>query len=71
MKDKMYMAIDQYGNTFHGLKNPRKDLIEKIGVKHVSKMYIDDVHGNTFHVGYIIGGHWLSVFEVVPMRKVA
>ena len=26
---KMYMAIDQYGHTYHGLKHPRKDLCER------------------------------------------
>jgi len=71
LKNKMYMAINQYGNTFHGLKNPRKDLMEKIGVKHASKMYVDDLTGKTFHIGYIIGGHWLTVYEVVPTQKVA
>lgn len=27
---KMYMAIDQYGQTYHGLKHPRKDLCERL-----------------------------------------
>jgi len=36
-----YMAIDQYGTTYHGLTRPRKDLMERIGRKHVAKMYTD------------------------------
>jgi len=71
MKDKMYMAIDQHGNTFHGLKNPRKDLMEKIGVKHASKMYVDDTIGKAVHIGYIVGGLWLTIYEVIPVRKSA
>ena len=37
----MYMAIDQYGRTFHGLKHPRKDLMERLSNKHCSKMFVD------------------------------
>ena len=38
---KMYMAIDQYGHTYHGLKHPRKDLCERLCCSHVEKMYQD------------------------------
>jgi hypothetical protein len=65
---KQYMAIDQYGHTYHGLTHPRKDLCERIGRQHVSKMYIDGKDGKTYHGGYVIGGLWLSVCEVTPMR---
>lgn len=34
---KMYMAIDQYGHTYHGLKHPRKDLYERLCRSHVEK----------------------------------
>lgn len=34
---KMYMAIDQYGQTYHGLKHPRKDLCERLCRSHVEK----------------------------------
>ena len=34
---KMYMAIDQYGHTYHGLKHPRKDLCERLCNSHVEK----------------------------------
>lgn len=70
-EQKQYMAIDQYGQTFHSLgPNPRKALCEKLCRKHVSKMYRDTADG-TKHVGYIIGGLWLELFEVRPMRKAA
>ena len=65
---KLYMAIDQYGNHFHGLTHPRKDLQRMLSGK-VSKMLIDDNDGKTYHVGYIVGHHWCNVYEVQPMRK--
>ena len=34
---KMYMAIDQYGQTYHGLKHPRKDLCERLCNSHAEK----------------------------------
>lgn len=66
----MFMAIDQYGHHYDGLKDPRKDLLNRLGKKHVEKMYRDDKDGKSYHVGYIVGGLWLSVYEVIPMRKV-
>lgn len=44
---KMYMAIDQYGQTYHGLKHPRKDLCERLCNSHVEKMYQDKKDGTT------------------------
>jgi hypothetical protein len=49
----MYMGIDQYGQTYHGLTHPRKDLIEKIGGGAVSKMYRDTETG-VEHIGYVL-----------------
>jgi len=68
---KHYMAIDQYGSTHHNLKHPRKDLMERLNCKHASKMYRDTKNGKTFHVGYVIANHWLTVYEVQPMRNPA
>jgi hypothetical protein len=62
----MYMATDQYGNTYHGLTHPRKDLLEKLGRKHADKMYRDKTDGSTRHVGYVVAGCWLEVFKVTP-----
>jgi len=66
---KTYMAIDQYGTVYHGLKHPRKDLMDKLGIKHVEKMYQDDKEGNSYHTGYVIGHLWLNIFEVISLRK--
>jgi hypothetical protein len=66
---KMYMAIDQYGNAHHGLVHPRKDLLELLGRKHADKMYRDKTDGSIHHVGYVIGGLWLEVYEVKPWHS--
>lgn len=67
----MYMAIDQHGQTWHGLERPRRDLLKKLGRAHASKMYRDKKDGRTVHVGYIIAGLWLEVFEVKPWERAA
>ena len=69
MNAKLYMAIDQYGQTFHGLRHPRKELSELLGSKHVDKMYFDSIDGKKYQVGYVIAGHWLDIYEVIPLRK--
>ena len=67
--ERHFMAMDQYGQFFHGLKNPRKDLCEKLGRKHASKMYHDRKDGTARHCGYIIGTLWLEIFEVKPINS--
>lgn len=57
------MAIDQYGHTYHGLSHPRKDLCARIGSSHAEKMYIDSTAGAK-HIGYVIGGLWLTIYQV-------
>lgn len=66
-----YMAVDQYGQTYHNLgEHPRKTLMDRLCRKHVSKIYVDGRGGELYHVGYVISGLWLSLYEVTPMRKV-
>jgi hypothetical protein len=67
--NKQYMAVDQYGQTYHGLTHPRKDLMKRLYNQHVTKMYADGKDGKTYQRGYVIGGQWLSVYEVIPTRK--
>lgn len=58
---KMYMAIDQYGHTYHGLKHPRKDLCERLCRSHVEKMYQDKKDGTTvFFVAMLSAGYGCS-----------
>ena len=70
-RDKMtqYMARDQYGNTVHGLTHPRKELLDRFGRQHADKIYRDKADGSTVHVGYIVAGHWYSLYEVTPFEK--
>ncbi len=64
-----YMAIDQYGNTYHNLEHPRKDLMQRLGYRSAKKTYIDTKDGNSFHTGYVVGPHWCNVYKVEPMRN--
>ena len=59
-----YMARDQYGNTEHGLQHPRKDPLERAGVRHAEKMFVDGKDGQPKHIGYVISGHWWTVYKV-------
>lgn len=59
------MAIDQYGQTYHNLgQYPRKALLERLGYRSAQKMFVDTKDGSTRHVGYVIGGLWLSLYRV-------
>ena len=59
----MYMGHDQYGNYYILNDHPRKELMEQLGSSHVDKMYIQ--RGDEIvHVGYVIAGHWVTVFGI-------
>ena len=64
-----YMAVNQYGNTYHGLTHPRKDLLARLGRSHADKMYVDKTDGSVSHTGYIIGDEWLSIYKVEPWKS--
>ena len=64
------MGIDQYGNHYDDLgKYPRKALLEQLGYKNASKMYVDKKDGSSVHIGYIIGGNWITLYKVEPIEK--
>jgi len=67
---KSHMAVDQYGQTFHGLKHPRKDLADRMGVttQALQKIYVDDAEGNSRHCGYCASGCWFDIYEVTPIN---
>jgi hypothetical protein len=67
-RENKFMAIDQYGQTYHGLEHPRTDLLARLSRKHADKMYVDTKKGGTRHSGYVIGGLWLSVYRVMPIN---
>ena len=64
MKDKKqlgFLGLDQYGEHYTIKANPRKELCEQLGRKHVSKMYCDP---DARHVGYIIAGRWINIYRI-------
>lgn len=62
-KHKRRLFIDQYGNRFYCATI--KQLKEQLPGK-VSKMYVDR-DGQSFHIGYVIGHHWLT--EYAPVER--
>lgn len=60
-----YIAIDQHNQIFYNLTHPRKDLMKQLNRKHVEKMYIN----NGVHIGYVIAGHWLTIYEIWESPK--
>jgi len=73
MQEKIYMAISQYGETIHGLKHPRKDLAERLGVSPstLKKQYTERKDRTSYHSGYILlsTGDWFTLYEVKPFGK--
>ena len=62
------LYVDQYGNKFYA--STLKELRQQIPGR-VSKMYWDSGYLKgpikTYHVGYVIGNHWLNAYQ--PMMK--
>lgn len=54
---KFNLFVDQYGTKFYA--RTLKELCEQIPGK-VSKMYHESTDGTVYHVGYVIGQHWLN-----------
>jgi len=59
-----YIGKDQYGNRFKIDKYPRKELLEQLYATNAAKMYVDKADGSIEHVGYIIKGHWINIYEI-------
>lgn len=57
--------VDQYGNRYHAATIMQLRADYGITGK-VTKMYADGIDGNIYHVGYVIGAHWFTVYT--PMR---
>jgi len=67
-----YMAIDQYNHTYHNLgPHPRKELMRRLAKSRAAKMYVDRTNKAAVHIGWIIGGLWLTVFKVERMERPA
>ena len=62
----MLIARDQYGTDYPLKTNhPRKELLDYFGSQHADKIYRDTPDGPA-HVGYIVRGHWLEIYNVTP-----
>lgn len=61
------VAIDQYGRVFRYGAHARKDLMRQLDSKHADKMYVDKRKGPPMHIGYIIRGHWLTLYAPVEL----
>jgi hypothetical protein len=59
------LYLDQYGNKFYA--DTVKSLKQQIGKTKASRMYVDGKDGKTYHIGYVIGEHWLTAFQ--PIRN--
>jgi len=64
MNGKMMLYRDQYGQTIWA--KTVKELREKVGGGHVSKMYRDRPGNKVVHVGYVVGSRWFSAF--IPLE---
>lgn len=65
-----FIGFDQYGNTFRIAKYPRKELLEQLGATRADKMYVDTKSGQAKHTGYIIKGHWVSVYRICELHNI-
>jgi len=67
---KFILGIDQYGQTYHKLgKYPRKELLNRLGYRKADKRYLDKNDGSTVHYGYVIGGHWITLYHIEPFDR--
>ena len=66
------MAIDQYGQTIHGLdpRCPKKALAARLGVAASTpkRIYRDLQDGGSRHTGYVVGGRWFEFYRVLPWK---
>ena len=59
------IGIDQHGQHYDDLgKYPRKVLLEKLCCGHADKMYCNTKDGKTKHIGYIISGLWITLYNM-------
>ena len=66
-----YLGVDQYGNRYKIDRHPRKELLEQLGRQHAHRMFIDTKAGQAKHIGYVIAGLWITVYEVREWSKPA
>lgn len=62
------LYVNQYGQRYYA--STVKDLRQQVrnGGSRVSRMYIDGPKGETLHIGYVIGGEWLTKYAPVVKK---
>jgi hypothetical protein len=71
-RPKKIMGRDQYGRAYHDLgAHPRKALLDRLVRKHAAKIYIDKEEGPPVHIGYIIAGLWITLYQIEPWEREA
>ena len=63
-----YLGIGHNGEKFMIKKFPRNELMEQLSASSAKKMYVDNNQRNQ-HVGYVISGIWIEVYEVHTMSR--
>lgn len=67
-----YIGVDQHGQTYWLGCHPRKELLQRLCRSRAAKMYRDDTSPQGYHhVGYVIAGLWIELFEVRPLHQAA
>lgn len=64
-----YIGIDQYNQLCRIKAHPRKELMEWLSATHARKMFLDHKDGNSYHIGYVIRGHWIEVFKLSEWKS--
>ena len=64
----LWLAVDQYGQKEIVKGSPRKALMELHGTKHADRMFVDKQNGGTLSTGWVIAGHWYTVFRLSRME---
>lgn len=59
------LYVDQYGTRFYA--STVRTLCEQLDHTRATRMYVDGKDGNTYHIGFVIGKHWLRAYT--PLRK--
>jgi hypothetical protein len=64
------IGIDQYNQHYDDLgKYPRQELLNRLGYKNARKMYVDKKDGTIKHIGYVVGSHWVTLYNLTPWEK--
>jgi len=65
---KLYLGIDQYGGQYKNLEYPRRDLKKILGGR-IYKMYVDGLDNKIYHIGYVVRGRYIRLFEYVQIEE--